>query len=319
MAKIHYYFDHDTLSINKKKPNYLKILFWYFSVASVFAGVVLLIAYNFFPSPGEIRKTRQLEEVALQIKLINEEIEKLEAVKNDLAQRDDNIYRIIFEAEPVSKEIRDAGFGGINRYEDLEDIKYSELIISTRKRLDKLASQFYIQSKSFDEVYKLAKNKEKMLASIPAIIPIKGGNKQVVSGFGLRVHPIYKTWKMHTGIDIASPRGTPVYASGDGVIVSPPGQGRGYGIYVLIDHGYGYNTLYGHLDKRVVAPGQKVKRGQLIGYVGNTGLSVSPHLHYEVHKNGKKVDPVNYFYNDLTPEEFEELMEVASKENQSLS
>lgn len=322
MAKVRYHFDHDSLTIKKVKltyKDYLKKALWYLSISIAFSGLVLLIAYTFFPSPGEKKLAREKEEMNLQFQLMNDQLNDMEAVLRDLEKRDDNIYRVIFEADPVPKSIRQAGFGGVDRYSDLSGHDYTDMIVDTRKRLDKISRQLYVQSKSFDEVYKMAKNKEKMLASIPAIVPIQNGTKRIVSGYGYRVHPIYKTLRMHTGIDIASSRGTPVYASGDGVVVSPPGRGRGYGIRVIIDHGYGYKSMYAHLTKKVVRYGEKVKRGQIIGYVGSTGLSVAPHLHYEVIKNNKKVNPVNYFYNDLTPEEYEKVLEVSSRVTQSLS
>lgn len=322
MAKVRYHFDHDSLIIKKVKftfRDYLKKALWYLSISIAFSGLVLLIAYTFFPSPGEKKLAREKEEMNLQFQLMNDQLNDMEVVLRDLEKRDDNIYRVIFEADPVPKSIRQAGFGGIDRYSDLGGHDYADMIIDTRKRLDKMSKQLYVQSKSFDEVYKMAKNKEKMLASIPAIVPIQNGTKRLVSGFGYRVHPIYKTLRMHTGIDIASSRGTPIYASGDGVVVSPPGRGRGYGIRVIIDHGYGYKSMYAHLSKKAVKYGEKVKRGQIIGYVGSTGLSVAPHLHYEVIKNNKKVNPVNYFYNDLTPEEYEKVLEISSRVTQSLS
>lgn len=322
MAKVRYHFDHESLTIKKVKftfKDYLKKALWYLSISIAFSGLVLLIAYTFFPSPGEKKLAREKEEMNLQFQLMNDQLNDMEAVLRDLENRDDNIYRVIFEADPVPQSIRQAGFGGIDRYDNLSGHDYTDMIIDTRKRLDKISRQLYVQSKSFDEVYKMAKNKEKMLASIPAIVPIQNGTKRIVSGYGYRVHPIYKTLRMHTGIDIASSRGTPVYASGDGVVVNPPGRGRGYGIRVIIDHGYGYKSMYAHLTKKVVKYGEKVKRGQIIGYVGSTGLSVAPHLHYEVIKNNKKVNPVNYFYNDLTPEEYEKVLEVSSRVTQSLS
>ena len=191
-------------------------------------------------------------------------------------------------------------------------------MVKTTQRIDQLTRQLYIQSKSFDEVFKLAKQKSQMLASIPGIQPVSiKGSSRLVSGFGYRIHPIYKTSKMHTGIDFAAPTGTPIYSTGNGVVSQTEFNGRGYGNNVVINHGYGYQTLYGHMTKFVVRPGQKVQRGDLIGYVGSTGSSTGPHCHYEVIKSGQKIDPINYFYNDLTPQEYEQIRILAAQENQS--
>jgi murein DD-endopeptidase MepM/ murein hydrolase activator NlpD len=187
------------------------------------------------------------------------------------------------------------------------------------QRIDQLTRQLYVQSKSYDEVFEMAKNKADMLASIPAIIPVESGVQRLVSGFGYRIHPIYKTLRMHTGVDFLAPTGTPIYATGNGKVVEAERNNHGYGRMVVIDHGYGYQTLYAHLSQIRVRKGQEIKRGEIIGMVGNTGTSTAPHLHYEVIRLGRKVNPVDYFFNDLSPEEFEYIIEVASRENQSLS
>jgi murein DD-endopeptidase MepM/ murein hydrolase activator NlpD len=236
-----------------------------------------------------------------------------------MQERDDNIYRVIFEADPIPSSIREAGFGGANRYKDLEGYGNSELVKETARNIDVITKQIYVQSRSFDEVIEMAKSKSEMLASIPAIQPVSNEDlKRIASGFGYRPHPIYKVMKMHAGIDFTASIGTPIYATGDGVVMKPPyGAGSGFGKYVMIDHGYGYKTLYAHMSSISVKPGQKVKRGEIIGEVGNTGTSTGPHLHYEVVRNDKKVDPINYFFNDLSPEEYQEIITLASKENQS--
>jgi murein DD-endopeptidase MepM/ murein hydrolase activator NlpD len=236
-----------------------------------------------------------------------------------MEQRDDNIYRVIFETDPIPPSVRKAGYGGAERYAKLEGYNNSELVIGTTKKLDKLSRELYVQSKSFDEVFKLANNKKEMLSSIPAIIPISKNKGNIASGFGFRIHPIYKVMRMHEGIDITARIGTPIYATGNGYIVNNAGKISGLGISCMIDHGYGYKTVYGHMSRLKVRPGQKVKRGEIIGYVGSTGLSIGPHLHYEVLKNNKVVNPVNYFFNDLTPEEYQKVIEESSKVNQALS
>jgi murein DD-endopeptidase MepM/ murein hydrolase activator NlpD len=242
----------------------------------------------------------------------------MESVMKDMQNRDDNIYRAIFEAEPIPENIRRAGVGGVNRYSSLEGYNSSDAIIETTYRLDKLAKQMYIQSKSFDEVIELARKKEEMLSSIPAIQPVS--NKQldhIASGFGMRMHPIYKVMKMHTGLDFASAIGTEIYASGDGIVEEVEDKFSGYGRSIVIKHGFGYQTLYAHMSVIKVRRGQKVKRGDVIGLVGNTGTSSGPHLHYEVIKDGQKIDPANFFFNDLTPEEYDLMLEKSSNATQS--
>jgi murein DD-endopeptidase MepM/ murein hydrolase activator NlpD len=227
----------------------------------------------------------------------------------------------VLGAEPIDKDIRNAGAGGADRYEDIREknIDHEDLVIDLNEKVDLLRRKLYIESKSQDEVVKLAEKKEKLYASIPAIQPIS--NKQLLalaSGFGWRTHPIYKVKKMHTGIDFAASIGTPIYATADGTVAEVSVKFSGYGKMVEVDHGFGYRTRYAHMHEFAVRSGQNVKRGDLIGYVGNTGLSTAPHLHYEVLINGSQVDPVHYFYNDLTAGEYEKVLELASIENQSL-
>jgi murein DD-endopeptidase MepM/ murein hydrolase activator NlpD len=321
--KHHYHFNTKSLVFEKVKVSVkekLKKLLSIVTAGSVFAALVLLFAYNFFSSPKERMLKREIEEYKLQYEILNERMARINTVLNDIENRDDNIYRVIFEAEPIPSSIRNAAYGGTDRYAKLEGYDNSTLIIETTKKLDMLSRRLYVQSKSYDEVLDLAKNKTQMMSCIPAIMPIKNGATKICSGFGYRLHPIYKTLQLHPGIDIISPRGTPIYATGDGIVSSPAGSYlTGYGICVVINHGYGYQTLYGHMSRKVVSEGQKIKRGQLIGYVGSTGMSTAPHLHYEVWKGGKRMNPINYFYNDLTPDEYQKVIELSSKINQSLS
>jgi len=282
-------------------------------------GILFLFAYLFFFESPKERKLKQTnEELQYQYEELNRKIEGLSMVLEDLRKRDDNVYRLIFEAEPIPLSIRKAGFGGANRYEELERKGNLEIAVETHKKLDIISKEMYIQSKSFDEIIKLAKNKEGMLKSIPAIIPIE--NKTLTgfaSGFGYRIHPIYKTILMHTGIDLTARTGTKIYATGDGV-VSVADYERGYGKMVKIYHGYTYETLYGHMSKIMVKRGQKVRRGDVVGLVGNTGTSTGPHLHYEVRKNGGPVNPINYYLNDLTPQQYREIIDLSNDQNQSL-
>jgi len=321
MPKAKYHFNTESLKYEKVIVSFKKrlgrVLGW-LSTASVFGTIVILIAYNFLDSPKEKQLKREIAKLQDQYDLLNQRIDLSNSVLKDLQVSDDQIYRVVFEAEPIPVEVRQAGAGGINRYKLLEGFDNSDLLIKTTQRIDKLTRQLYIQSKSFDEVFKLAKQKTQMLASIPGIQPLSmKGSSHIASGFGYRIHPIYKTAKMHTGIDFAAPTGTPIYSTGNGVVSQTEFNGRGYGNNVIINHGYGYQTLYGHMTKFVVRIGQKVQRGDLIGYVGSTGSSTGPHCHYEVMKGGQKIDPINYFYNDLTPQEYEQIRILAAQENQS--
>lgn len=308
-------FEEIRVSVKEKLLKVFSIL----SSGMVLAAVAMVIFYSFFDSPKEKILKREIEEYKLQYDIMNNRLSQMSTVLEDLQQRDDNIYRMIFEAEPVPDNVRKAGYGGEDRYARFNGMENEALLKSTSQKLDLISRQLYVQSKSYDEVINMVRNKEKMLACIPAIQPVQKNRCAIVSGFGYRIHPIYKTLRMHTGIDFAAKTGTPIYATGDGTVVDPKGNESGYGIVCVISHGYGYQSLYGHMSRMIVKPGEKVKRGQLIGYVGSTGASTAPHCHYEVIKNGQKIDPVHFFYNDLSPAEYEEVIKVASRVTQSLS
>lgn len=296
----------------------MKDTFIFLSASAFFAAIMLIAFFNFFDSPKEKMLIREIDNMTLQYELMNQKLSQISAVLDNIQDRDDNIYRVIFEADPIPKSIRKAGIGGVNRYEKLDGYTNSELIISTSQKLDQIAKQLYIQSKSFDEVIELATKKSDMLASIPAIQPVANKElKRLSSGYGRRIDPYYKKPKFHYGVDFSAPKGTPIYATGNGTIKKTKKSRRGFGNHLIIDHGYGYESLYAHMQKYIVRKGQKVKRGDLIGYVGNSGKSTAPHLHYEVHKDGRKVNPAYYFHNDLTPEEFDRMLELAAQENQS--
>ena len=321
MSKVKYRFNTKSLTYEKVKIPFkvrLLQLTSYLATGLVFAVITIVIAYRFLPSPNQKRQNRELEVVKLQYDLLNKKLNQVQTVLNDLQDRDDNIYRVIFEAEPIPSSIRKAGFGGSDRYKDLEGYDNSELMKKATERLDRITKQLYIQSKSFDEVVKMAKGKEKLIASIPAIMPINNKNlKHMPSGYGWRTHPIYKTQKFHAGMDFTAEQGTPIYATGDGIVEVADAAAQGYGNHVVINHGYGYQTLYGHMSKMATKTGTKVKRGDLIGYVGSTGLSSGPHVHYEVIKNNEKINPINFYYSDLTPEEYQIILEISSKSTQS--
>lgn len=316
MAKKSYRFNEEHLRYELIRPTFKSRLAKVLSIVfmgSLFAVVVMTIAYNLFSSPKERIQQREIEQYKLQLSMINDRMERLEKVAEDMQERDDNIYRVIFEAEPIPSEIREAGIGGSDRYSKLKGFKNSDLIVSTVKKLDELTNKFYIQSKSFDDVFELAKSKEEMMACIPAIQPISDKYKRRISAFyGYRIHPIYKTKIFHEGVDFAAPTGTKVYAAGDGVVLNAARSNYGYGNVITIDHGFGYVTAYAHLSAFNVKKGQKVKRGHIIGYVGNTGLSTGPHLHYEVRKNNNRVNPIYYFFNDLNVEDYDEIIKLAN-------
>lgn len=296
--------------------------FWrflsYLAIGLVFATGTVLLAYKFIDSPKEKMLKREIEALQLQYNLLHKKMDQAQLVLNDLQDRDDNIYRVIFESEPIPNSIRQAGFGGSDRYSVFDNYDNAELLKTTTERLDKITKQLYIQSKSFDEVVKLAKNKEQLLSSIPAIMPINNKDlRRQPGGFGWRTHPIYKTPEFHPGMDFAAEQGTPIYATGDGVVETADANAQGYGNHVVINHGFGYQTLYGHMSKMAVKVGKKIKRGELVGYVGSTGLSTAPHIHYEVIKNGEKVNPINFYFNDLTPQQYQIMLEMSSKSSQS--
>jgi murein DD-endopeptidase MepM/ murein hydrolase activator NlpD len=321
MPKSKYYFNTSSLKYEKVITSWRKKsvrILGFVATAVVFSVIIVAISYAYIDSPKEKQLKREIGELSLQYEILQQRVNQAYYVLKDLQDRDDNIYRVIFEAEPIASSVREAGFGGIDRYKPLEGYENSELMISTTKKLDLLTKQMYIQSKSFDEVVDLAKRKSDLLASLPAIQPISNKKlRRMASGFGYRIHPIYKTTKMHTGIDFTAPTGTEIYATGNGTVQKVVYSRRGYGTHVIINHGFGYQTLYGHLSKSLVRRGQKVNRGDVIGKVGSSGTSTAPHLHYEVVKQGRKINPINFFYNDLTPNEYEKMIELSSRSNQS--
>ncbi|TKB95926.1 M23 family metallopeptidase [Pedobacter cryophilus] len=321
MAKTKYYFNSQTLKYEKVKLSIgVKVLkgLGFLSTALVFSFIIIALAYTFLDSPKEKQLKREINSLSLQYEILQSRLKQMDVVMNDLQERDDNIYRVIFESEPIPLEVRKAGFGGINRYKNLDNYNYSKLMIETTKKIDMLSKEIYVQSKSYDELAKAVNSKGKMMASIPAIQPIDSRKlRGSISGFGYRMHPIYKIRKMHEGLDFAAPIGTPIYATGDGVVIAA-GAERGYGNRIIINHGYGYITKYAHMSKFKVKIGVRIKRGDVIGFVGNTGASTGPHCHYEVYKNKKPINPINFFFNDLTPSEYMTMLEIASRDNQSL-
>jgi murein DD-endopeptidase MepM/ murein hydrolase activator NlpD len=322
MSKVKYRYNSTSLSYDKievtLKDRILKSLS--FLGAGLVIGVIIYgVVYTYVDSPKEKQLKQENAQMEAQYSLLNKKLDEITSVLEDVQHRDDNIYRVIFEAEPIPSEIRTAGFGGVNRYKQLEGFSNSELIIETTKKIDQLSKQLYIQSKSFDDVYNMAKKKEDMLAAIPAIQPVQNEDlTRMASGYGYRMHPILKYRKFHAGMDFTAPRGTPIFATGKGTVIQADSKASGYGRHVRIDHGYGYVTLYAHMSKMAVEEGDKVNRGDIIGYVGNTGLSAGPHCHYEVRKNDEPVNPVNFYFNDLTAEEYDKMLELSNTPLQSL-
>lgn len=324
MSKVKYYYDSETLSYRKienKKGRRLGI-FMLSLLGIVLSGFMLLIVYLNLPyieTPKEKALKRELTNMELQYDLLNKKMDQAVTVLGEIEDRDNNLYRVYFEANPIPEEQRKAGFGGINRYRDLEGFDNSKSIIASSMRLDILTKRIVVQSKSLDEIAKLAEEKEKLLEAIPAIQPVKNEDlTRMASGFGYRTDPFTKARKFHFGMDFTAPRGTPVYASGDGKVIRADNTASGYGKHIRIDHGYGYESLYAHLYKYNVRSGQTVKRGDLIGFVGSTGRSEAPHLHYEIFMDDERINPINFYYGNLSPEEFASMLRTSQQENQSL-
>lgn len=324
MARIKYYYDTESCKYERVKVSTWDIILnalGFLSLSVVLAVGIFVVSNKYFKSPVVAQLEKENEELLFYYDLLEKDMEAATEMLASLQDRDDNVYRVIFEAEPISPSIRNAGVGGTNRYKDLleKDMEREELVLDAHQKIDKLKKQMYIQTKSYDDLMELASNKEEFLRSIPAIQPISNEElKRLSSGYGMRMHPILKVRKLHPGVDFSAPKGTPIYATGDGEVKKVHTSFGGYGKQVEIDHGYGYVTKYAHMSKFNVTKGQKVKRGECIGYVGNSGRSTAPHVHYEVHKDGKKIDPVHYFSQDLDAAEYEEILRLSSIENQAL-
>jgi murein DD-endopeptidase MepM/ murein hydrolase activator NlpD len=322
MSKIRYRYNTKTLSYEKAVTPVRTRIFRVISflgTASVIGFFAVVISNKFFRSPGELKLQHELDRMKLQYDLLSRKADNMDLVLNDLEQRDNNSYRVIFEAEPIPDDIRKAGFGGEDRYNELDGLgNLSDIMISLTKKYDRIEKEMYIQSKSYEDVLKMAQGREALLAAIPCIMPISNKDlRHEPGGYGWRIHPIYKTPEFHPGMDFAAPQGTEIFATANGTVTVADDKSQGYGNHVVIDHGFGYETLYGHMVKFIVVPGQKVTRGQVIGYVGTTGLSTAPHCHYEVHKNGELMNPVNYYRMDLTPEQYALIVKMAQNNSQS--
>ena len=325
MAKIKYFYNSETCKYERIKPNkwnlFLNSLFFLSSSLLLSLGMVILFS-AYFNTPKETSLIKENKQLKIYYEILNKKLESNNKILSSLQNKDDNIYRLIFEAEPIDNNIRQGGIGGVERHKELleENIKQEELILSMLNQIDEQKKKMYIQSKSYDEIISLANKKEDLWAAIPAIQPIHNKElKRLSSGYGMRWHPILKRKRMHYGLDYSAPRGTPVYSTGNGKVIRVKTNFGGYGKQVIIDHGFGFTTTYAHLNAFNVKKGQEVRRGECIGFVGNTGRSTAPHLHYEIKKNDKPINPIHYIFQDIKPEEYEELLKLASIENQSLS
>ena len=313
MSKQQYIFNHKTQRFEKFNMSFSKrfirvSLLVLMILGCAFAFAVLL--FTFFKSPNERMQARELEFMKVQYEILNDKLDNMEVLVADMEQRDNDLYRMIFDAEPIPSSVRRSGFSNIDRYASLYGYINSEQVVNASKKLDIIASQLYNQSVSYDEIFELARDKANMLACIPAILPLKESEiKYISSYFGSRPDPIYMVTKFHSGMDFSAQLGTEAYATGDGVVLEVEQNQWGYGNLVVIDHGYGYKTRYAHLQKILVRKGQKVKRGQRVGLIGDSGKTTGVHLHYEVLKNDVAIDPIHFFSSDLSPEEYEKIIE----------
>jgi murein DD-endopeptidase MepM/ murein hydrolase activator NlpD len=322
MAKVKYYYDSEKLAYRKITPKKRKkfgfaALFIVASALFGFLSFVVLLNVPYFKTPNDRVQQREIENLRLNYSILNKKLEQLQVVADQMADRDNNLYRTYFNTTPITEEERKSGYK--NNYVALQGYNNSELVIRTTKKVDVLSKELAIQSKSLDAILKLAEAKQDFLASIPAIQPVQNEKlRHVASGFGYRTDPFTKARKMHEGMDFTAKTGTPIFASGDGIVARADNSASGFGNHIVIRHGYGYESLYAHLSKYKCRAGQRVKRGDIIGYVGSTGRSEAPHLHYEVHKNGKVVNPLNFYYGSISAVEYVAISNAANQENQSL-
>jgi murein DD-endopeptidase MepM/ murein hydrolase activator NlpD len=311
MRNIFYKYNPQTLNYERVYPSISQMIWSVFRqliIGVLIGGGLFAIATYAFDSPHEQQLKKDNKLLLTQYKLLSKQIEVNERILEELQRRDDDLYRILFNANPIPSSIRKPGIGGINRYEHLLTIPHSDLVIATSAKLDMMTKELYVQSNSYDELVELIKTKEERTKNTPSIMPLSPKQmKQLSSGFGVRIHPIYGKPRMHTGVDLNADSGTPIYATGNGVVESAKWDG-GYGNTVVINHGFGYKSLYAHCREMKVKPGQQVVRGQEIATVGSTGTSVGSHIHYEVLVNGRHDNPVKYFFMDLTPEEYSQML-----------
>ncbi len=319
MRNTFYRYNPQTLSYERVYPSRKQRIWSVFRqlIIGIIIGAFLFgVAIYAFDSPREQQLKKENKLLLTQYQVLSRRMNENQKVLEDLQQRDDQLYRAIFNADPIPLSIRKPGYGGTNRYENLLNMPNSELVISTTRKMDLITKQLYVQSNSFDEVSNLIKTKEERLRCIPAIQPVANKElKRIASGFGMRIDPIYKTPRFHSGMDFNANVGTEIYATGDGIVESAQ-RDQGYGNCVVINHGFDYKTVYAHCDQMKVRPGQKVTRGEIIATVGNTGKSTGPHLHYEVKLKGIADNPAKYYFMDLTPEEYNRMIQIAENHGQ---
>ncbi len=324
MSKVKYYYDSENLAYRKIKTRKRKkfgvaVLFLVASALFGLLSFVILLNTPYFETPKDRLQAREIENLKLNYAILNKKLDRANGVVDAIEDRDNNLYRAYFNKKAIPDSIRKVGIPGLNRYKKLEGYNNSQLVMNTTKRIDVLNKELVIQSKSLDDILKLAEAKSDFLSAIPAIQPVRNENlKNLASGFGYRTDPFTKVKKMHEGMDFSAKTGTPVYATGDGIIERADNNASGYGNHIVVRHGFGYETLYAHLSKYNARAGQKVNRGDIIGYVGSTGRSEAPHLHYEVHKDGKVVNPLNFYYGNISAVEYVAIAHLANQENQSL-
>ncbi len=322
MKKIKYYYNTNTLRYEKlETPLRVKLLrvFGFVAAALVTAALISYVAFQFIGSPREKLLAQQNKAMNDNYKELEQDLKSIQQQMKELEKRDNDVYRAIFEAAPVPDSARAKELEVKQEIAKVEKIKDHQLVASITNTLNILKNRITAQKKSYEQVEDLVKNKEQLLSHTPAIQPVSNKDlSRIASGFGSRIDPVYKTVKFHYGLDFAAPQGTPIYATADGTITTAGSTGNGYGNHVIINHGYGYETLYGHMVRVKARNGQIIKRGEVIGWVGSTGKSTGPHCHYEVHKYGDKIDPIYFFYNDLTPAQFDLLLKKAAASNQSL-
>ncbi|MDI5949062.1 M23 family metallopeptidase [Flavobacterium yafengii] len=324
MSKVKYYYDSENLAYRKIKTRKRRklgviILFLLASALFGFLSFIVLLNTPYFETPKDRLQAREIENLRLNYALLNKKMDQVNDVIEAIEDRDNNLYRVYFNKAAIPDSIRKAGLPGKNRYKVLEGYDNSQLVMNTTKRIDVLSKELAVQSKSLDVILKLADAKSDFLSAIPAIQPVRNENlKQMASGFGYRTDPFTKARKMHEGMDFTAKTGSPIYATGDGVVAKADNTASGFGNHIVIRHGFGYETLYAHLSKYKARAGQRVKRGDVIGYVGSTGRSEGPHLHYEVHKDKKVVNPLNFYYGNISAVEYVVIAQLANQENQSL-
>ncbi len=321
MKKVKYYYNTHTLRYEKiETPFEIKLLriFGFFAAILVTSIIIVAIAFQFIDSPKEILLEQQNQSMSENYGILKQKVQQLEIQMQELEKRDNTVYRSIFEAPPIPDSVRLKKMQKNKELNLLQTMDENALVSSLTTQLNQLTLRVSYQNSSLNEIVGMIRDKEKLMSAIPAIQPVSNKNlNHIASGFGYRIDPIYKISKFHAGLDFAAPQGTPIYATADGKVKVAEYNAGGYGNHVVINHGFGYESLYGHMVRIKAKVGQKVKRGEVIGYVGSTGKSTGPHCHYEVHKDGQPVDPVYYFYNDLTPEQYDQLLKLAAQSNQS--